>query len=199
MAGKSLAEILAAGRQGPLQAQQAIEQIAKRMRGRPVTRSAEAREGRAQMPLMPRHEWPVAVPYPTPDRWIVLQGVTGVGPGTTSGGYRLEFAQGAGIVLGWNGCAQSTSDQNLARSSLKVRVAWNGEEEIITNGQAADFVHFSNALKGDAFPYTPLMVHVTREDKATVYFGNDHTLNTYTPAVAFAFWDLERRDRRRSK
>ncbi len=97
-------------------------------------------------------------------------------------------------MLGWNGSAVATSDQNLACSSLRVRIAWNGEEELITNGTTADSVRFSDVFKS-SYPYSPLLVRVTREDSATIYFTNDHTANTYTPSLAFGMWDRDRENR----
>ena len=45
-------------------------------------------------------------------------------------------------------------------------------------------------------PYTPLFIQVSRDDRVAVYFKNDHSANTYTPDIAFAFWDFDRRRKR---
>ena len=159
--------------------------------GKPAAhRDARGSAQRAQVPTMPRLDWPVSQPYPVADRLIVLQNLAGIAPGSTSIGYRLEFSQGRGILLGWNGSAANQTDQVLARSSLKVRLSWNGNEEVVTNGQSGDYVRFSDVFT-TGFPYAPLMVEVGREDKATILFQNDHTANTYTPSLCFFFWDLE--------
>ena len=157
-------------------------------RGQP---SAAGREQRAQFPVMPRVRFPVVMPYPAADRFLVVPNIVALGPGAVSQGYKIEFGQGAGTVLGLKGSAATQSDQALARSSLKFRITWNANEEIVTNGQSSDWARFSDVFTDD-LPFAPLFVEVTREDRATVYFANDHPVNTYTPSVIFYFKTKER-------
>lgn len=135
---------------------------------------------------MPRVHYPVTLPFPQADRFLVVPNITSLGPLSTSIGYKVEFGQGAGVVLGVKGSAAVQTDQTLARSSLKFRITWNANEEIVTNGQSSDWARFSDLFTDD-LPFAPLFVKVTREDRATVYFQNDHAVNTYTPSMLFYF------------
>lgn len=148
------------------------------------------------IPTMPRASWGVDMPYPVPDRWYTFGSMAQIGAASVSSPYTLSF-RAKGLVLGWNGCAKflDRTAQGTAMSSLKLRLLWNASEEMITNGEGGDYALFNNIFR-EGFPYSPLMVLVTREDKCTVTVANDSAATPYTPDIALAFLDEETMMRR---
>jgi hypothetical protein len=131
-----------------------------------------------------------------PSRILVVGDIPEVEPQQPSPGERLEFSAGGGWLIGWRGSAIDYTEgafrvDELTAASLGVRLTFNGEEEIITNGQSMDFVRFS-----DVFPptmnYAPILRRVDVKDILICQFFNfqpaapaGHNLQ---PTLAFQFW-----------
>lgn len=135
-------------------------------------------------------------PMLAPSRILVVEDIPAVEPQQTTPGERLEFSAGGGWIIGWRGSAIDYTTgafrvDALTQASIGVRLTFNGEEEIITNGQSLDFVRYS-----DVFPatmnYAPMLRRVDVKDILITQCRNyqpaaplGHTLN---PTLAFQFW-----------
>lgn len=140
-----------------------------------------------QFPRKPRDYGPFFRPEAVPSRFLVVENVVQVNAGTTSATYRVEFAQGAGWLVGWRGTTVADGS-DAGRSSIGVSLNFNGSEPVVTNGTAEDFALFEEVFP-KAADWSPLMIPVDIKDVLKITFRNLHSVNNYTPHLCFAFRD----------
>jgi len=112
-----------------------------------------------------------------PDRVLVVENTPTVNANTTSNPVRLEFASGAGFIIGIRGSAVDFTvgaggAGPLEQASLGMQMRLNAGEELITNGVAADFATFASLFGHDGQEWFPLRRYVTAKDVARFTFRN---------------------------
>jgi hypothetical protein len=134
------------------------------------------------------------VPLMAPSRILVVPNLVPVIPGDTVTGLPLEFSAGGGWLIGWRGrvsqlTAPPFSSGQIEQDTLGVRMFINDGEELITNGQVADFATFGE-LFASATHITPIMRRVDVKDTLSFAFRNFQPPGgaTLTPRICFYFW-----------
>jgi len=134
------------------------------------------------------------VGYPDGRIWIpacnlllVPQGLAAITANTVeSAGHELTISC-PGKLVGWRGT--SVADGSAAGlSSLAVRIQFNGQVDIITDGRGPAYVTMDSLFPRNG-GYAPLDVDVTPNDKVLVWLSNKQPAagTTYTPEIVFAF------------
>lgn len=133
-------------------------------------------------------------PMLAPSRLLVLRNTPTVPVQTDSNQVDLEFAAGGGWLIGWRGIAVDFSAGafaagRLEQATMGVRMFLNDGEDLITNGQAADFAPFLTIF-GESVSMTPILRRVDPKDSLHCIFRNFQPAggSALRPFVTFAFW-----------
>lgn len=134
-------------------------------------------------------------PLIAPDLWLVVPNIPAVAAAQDSPGEELRLtAFGKGCkLIGWRGTVIDTTAGSFAsgpleQASIGVRCVLNGEQNKITNGEAADFAKFSD-LFADATQWSPMLLDLEATDVLSFNFRNFQPAaggHSLTPSLLFA-------------
>ena len=173
--------------------QDAFRWMRKELRSGTALSEVRAAMGRgdpvvSQFPRKARDAGPFVRPVPVPYRYIVLEDAAVITAGNESAMYRTDFTQGAGWLVGWRGTTRGDGS-DAGRASLGVKANINGNEPLITNGQAEDYALFDCLYPKNSDTWSLLMLPMDIKDQLRTQYKNYHLMTSYTPHVVFAFCD----------
>lgn len=138
-------------------------------------------------------------PLLAPDHFLVVPDIDAVDPATTSTGFKLEFKGfGDGCwIIGWRGVAMdltvgAMAADALQQATMKVAVSYNGQENIVTDGDAPNFASFAT-LFPIGVQWCPIMRRVRATDSLIFEFQNIQPADGHAllPEVTLAVRDMK--------
>lgn len=180
---------------------------------RPDAQRPQAPSGSMQAPQAPTSMYQLSDIHPpivgnfnepmiAPSRILVVDGIPAVAPQTTSDPAKLDFTAAGGcdngILIGMHGTVVDNTPGveqagNYEYGSIELQATFNDTENLITNGENATFVRYSDLFTpGDRTPF-PILRTISATDSMFFQFRNTQPIdgNTLQPSLMFYFLRLD--------